>query len=131
MRAGRTEEQGSPASSLLTMRYNINLFFLSHVQLMSIRSHIIRFIQEVAVHDFFFSRMYSCSHAIWCGGALQERRGQGSNFRNEGLTGSADWNWTQSVGCECRERANQVPADARCNRLELARLVAQVVRLGK
>ena len=29
MRAGRTEEHGSPASSLLTMRYNINLFFVA------------------------------------------------------------------------------------------------------
>ena len=76
MRVGRKEEHSSPASSLLTMRYNINLFFLSHVQLMSICSHIIRFIQEVAVHDFFFSHMYSRSHAIWCGSAQQERRGQ-------------------------------------------------------
>ena len=40
--------------SLLTLRYNINLFFLSHVQLVSIRSHVMRFIREVAVHEIFF-----------------------------------------------------------------------------
>ena len=29
MRAGRKEEHGSPASSLLIMKYNINLFFVT------------------------------------------------------------------------------------------------------
>ena len=107
MRAGRTEEHGSPASSLLTMRYNINLFFVActarehtfthykvytrggsarifsvvctavhtlygvavhsrHVQLVSMRSHVIRFIQEVAVHFFFQSYVQPFTHyMVW------------------------------------------------------------------
>ena len=65
MRAGRREEHGSSASFLLIMKY---IYIWSHVQLMRTRSHVIRFLPQVAVYSrniYIFGRMYSPhSHVI-------------------------------------------------------------------
>ena len=70
MSAGRKEEHSSPASSLLTMRYNINLFFVA----CTAREHTFtryKVYMRGGSALFFFSRMYSRSHPIWCGSAQQ------------------------------------------------------------